>query len=95
MPARLFAVALLAVLPLLVNAKPPTKADTLSLPLRSRVETFKGSAVWDEVSLRKEFGSRPLQHVAFASHIIACPQTVEDGEFLGRLGRIIKERPSS
>ena len=43
------------------------------------------------LSLRKEFGSRPLQHVAFASHIIACPQTVEDGEFLGRLGRIIKE----
>ena len=31
---------------------------TLALPLRTRVETFKGSGLWDEVVVRKELPSR-------------------------------------
>ncbi len=36
----------------------PMLAQDLRLPLRSRVEAFKGSAVWEEVRLQKEFPIR-------------------------------------
>jgi nicotinamidase-related amidase len=55
MPARLFPAVLLALLPLLAHAETPAKSAPLSLTLRSRVETFKGSGVWDEATVRKEF----------------------------------------
>jgi nicotinamidase-related amidase len=58
MPARFFPVAVLAVLPLLGAARPPANADTLALKLRSRVETFKGSGVWDEVHVPRRFAAR-------------------------------------
>jgi nicotinamidase-related amidase len=58
MLARLFPAVLLALVPLLAHARPPAGGDTLSLPLRSRVETFKGSGHWDEVSVRKDFAAR-------------------------------------
>jgi nicotinamidase-related amidase len=35
--------------------EPKAAAGALPLTLRTRVETFKGSGVWDEVTLRKEF----------------------------------------
>src|SRR5438874_720661 len=57
MPERLFPAVLLALLPLVAVARPPA-TDTLSLKLRSRVETFKGSGDWDEVSVRKEFAGK-------------------------------------
>ena len=53
MPVRLL-FALLTLLPLLAHARPPARADTLSLTLRSRVEAFKGSEDWDEVTIRKD-----------------------------------------
>ena len=31
---------------------------TLALPLRTRVEAFKGSGLWDEVVVRKELPAR-------------------------------------
>jgi nicotinamidase-related amidase len=42
------------------SADEPRKepAGTLSLTLRSRVEVFKGSGLWDEVAVRKDFSPR-------------------------------------
>jgi hypothetical protein len=55
MPGRLVPALLLALLPLLAAAEPAAKPGRLSLTLRSRVEAFKGSGVFDEVTLRKDF----------------------------------------
>ncbi len=54
MPARFLPVFVLPLLPLLAQAEPPDKPGSLKLALRSRVEPFKGSGAWDEVTVRKE-----------------------------------------
>src|SRR6476620_1473218 len=55
---RFLAPLLVAVLALPAVAEPPVKPDTLSLTLRSRVETFKGSDDWDEVTLKKDLSAK-------------------------------------
>jgi len=54
---RLVLIAILAVGAALIvpatQAEP--KGDVIRLPLRSRVETFKGSGAWDEVGVTREF----------------------------------------
>lgn len=40
------------------NAHPAGAGDSLTLRLRSRVETFKGSGVWDEVYVDRKFPAR-------------------------------------
>src|SRR5437660_692349 len=51
----------------LLHAEPRgnTADDTLRLRLRTRVETFKGSGAWDEITLTKDF---PVRETA----IIIC-----------------------
>src|SRR5262249_55726175 len=56
---------LLCLLPLALLAplapaddKPSPKSDVLSLTLRSRVETFKGSDEWDEVTIKKDLPAK-------------------------------------
>jgi nicotinamidase-related amidase len=58
MPARLFPAALLALLPLLGHAEPPARPGALTLTLRSRVQTFKGTDDWDEVHVRRELADK-------------------------------------
>ena len=55
----------LALCAAIVQADAPAKPDTLSLTLRSKVESFKGSGEFDEVTLRKDF-------VANKTAVILC-----------------------
>jgi nicotinamidase-related amidase len=52
MPRLLCAILVLIALPAVADT--PDKTGTLALSLRSRVETFKGSDDWDEVTLKKD-----------------------------------------
>jgi hypothetical protein len=62
MTALLTRRSLLALLAAGLFAAPAPAADkaaaTLTLNLRTRVETFKGSGSWDEVALKKEFPAK-------------------------------------
>jgi nicotinamidase-related amidase len=59
MPARLLWVLLLGLSSLaLIRADDTTKVDTLPLSLRTRVETFKGSGVWDEVTVKTRWADK-------------------------------------
>jgi nicotinamidase-related amidase len=49
----------------IARAAPPANPDTLGLTLRSKVESFKGSGEFDEVTLRKDF-------VAKKTAVILC-----------------------
>ena len=55
----------LALCAALVQADAPVKSDSLHLTLRSKVESFKGSGEFDEVTLRKDF-------VAKETAVILC-----------------------
>lgn len=48
----------LALLSLPLSAQPPEQAGELRLSLRSRVETFKGSGEWDEVTLGRRLAAK-------------------------------------